>query len=166
MDWKASSPLWHSHCGHHSHLVANAMCSGTSRCTQQVCPAGPLSPLLSAPSPLPCCVVLRGCSGPTVSLPPAATPQPPGRRGLRDTWKKGLGNKRKAQGSSWGTSPESRHKAPCRLRGSASFLSISWAPDGRFPQTRAFLQPPPGPETISKRGLGQRPSDQTSPGHF
>ena len=62
-------------------------------CTQQVCSAGPLLLGSRPPPPLPCCVVLSGSSQPTVSLPSAATPQPPGLSKVRDTWKKGLGNK-------------------------------------------------------------------------
>ena len=60
--------------------------------TQQVCSAGPC-PLCSRPLLLSCCVVLSGCSQATVSLSPAATPQTPGLSKVRDTWKKGLGNK-------------------------------------------------------------------------
>ena len=69
--------------------MANAMLSRTSR-AHTACPL-----LLGSrsPPPLPCCVVLSGCSQPTVSLPPAATPQPPGLSKVRDTWKKVLGNK-------------------------------------------------------------------------
>ena len=62
-------------------------------CTQQVCSAGPLLLGSRPPPPLPCCVVLSGCSQPTVSLTPAASPQPPGLSKMRDTWKKVLGNK-------------------------------------------------------------------------
>ena len=61
--------------------------------TQQVCSAGSCPLCSRPPPPLPCCVVLSGCSHPTVSLPPAATPHPPGLGKVRDTWKKGLGNK-------------------------------------------------------------------------
>ena len=52
------------------------LCSQES--ARQVCSAGPWLVGSVPPPPLPCCVVLSGCSEPTVSLPPAATPQPPG----------------------------------------------------------------------------------------
>ena len=99
------------HCGYHWHLRANAMPSGTSRAHTAGLLCRSPSTCSVPPPPLPCCVVLSGCSQPTVSLPPAATPQPPGLSKVRDTWKKVLGNKCKAHCSSLGTSLESRHKA-------------------------------------------------------
>ena len=135
-------------------------------CTQQVCSAGPCLLGLMPPPPLPCCVVLSGCSQPTVPLPPTATPQPPGLSKVRDTWKKGLGNKCKDH-SALGEPAVSRgtkHTVGCR--GFCLLPVHQLSSKVKVYTHMGFPQPPPGPETISKSGFKQRPSDQTRLGHF
>ena len=135
-------------------------------CTQQVCSAGPLLLGSRPPPPLPCCVVLSGCSQPTVSLPPTATPQPPGLSKVRDTWKKGLGNKYKDH-SALGEPAVSRGTKPTvGCRGFCLLPAHQLSSKVNIYTHTCFPQPPPGPETISKSGFKQRPSDQTRLGHF
>ena len=135
-------------------------------CTQQVCSAGPLLLGSRPPPPLPCCVVLSGCSQPTVSLPPTATPQPPGLSKVRDTWKKGLGNKCKDHSAlgepavSRGTKPTVGCRGFCLLPVHQLSSKVKVYTHMGFPQS------PTGPEIISKSGFKQRPSDQTRLGHF
>ena len=134
--------------------------------TQQVCSAGPLLLGSRPPPPLPCCVVLSGCSQPTVPLPPTATPQPPGLSKVKDTWKKGLGNKCKDH-SALGEPAVSRGTKPTvGCRGFCLLPVHQLSSKVKVYTHMGFPQPPTGPETISKSGFKQRPSDQTRLGHF
>ena len=112
-------------------------------CTQQVCSASPCLLGSVLPFPLPCCVDFGGCSQPTVTLPPkpplcyfsaSCIEQTQGTCG-----RKGWEIKSKAQYSSWGTSPESRHKTHCGTQDSVYLLPISWAPKWIFTQTCASV---------------------------
>jgi len=119
------------------------------------------------PPPLSCSVVLRGYSSPKVSLPPAATPQPPGWSRSEGHMEGGLGNKCKDHSAlgkpalSWGTKPTVGRRTFCLLPAHQLSSKVK-----TYTNMCVFLQLPPKTETTSKNGLEQRPSDRTRPGHF
>ena len=146
--------------------MANAMLSGTSRAHTAGLLGRSLSTLLKAPSSSPAV-----WSSVVALKPQYLCHQQPLLR-LLDwaKWgthgRKGWGiNAKTAQLS--GNQPWVEAQSPLwDAEDSVYFLPISWAPKGRFTQTRASQQPPPGPETISKSGLRQRTSVRTRPGHI
>ena len=133
--------------------------------TQQVCSAGPLLLGSRPPPPLPCCVVLSGCSQPTVSLPPAATPQPPGLSKVMDTWKKGLGNKCKDHSPlrepavSRGTKPILGRRGFCLLPAHQLSSKGKIYTHMGFPTASTWTRD-------HQQKWSQRPSVWTRPGHI
>ena len=149
MDWKASPSLMTQghHYGCYWYLMANAYTQEPAGCTQQVCSAGPPYPLLSAPSTFPLLcgpqwLLTAHSSFTTSSHSSVFWVEWKWETHGRKCWEINA----KAQ-YSWGNQRILLTSSP-----SAEFQS-------EFKQTRAFLQAPPGPETISKSGLRQRPNE-------
>ena len=123
-----------------------------------VCSAGPWL-LGSVPHPpLPCCVVLSGCSETTYLCHKQPLLSLLGGAEVRDTWKEGLGNKYKDHSALREPAVSQGTKLTVGCRGFC--LLPAHHLSSKVPQ------PPPGPETIGKSGFRQRPSDWTRSGHF
>ena len=146
--------------------MANAMLSGTSRAHTAGLLGRSLSTLLKAPSSSPAV-----WSSVVALKPQYLCHQQPLLRLL--DWAKWGTHGRKGWGINAkttqlsGNQPWVEAQSPLwDTEDSVYFLPISWAPKGRFTQTCASPQPPPGPETISKSGLRQRTSVRTRLGHI
>ena len=126
----------------------------------QVCSAGPclLGSVLSPP--LPCCVVLSGCSEPTYLCHQQPLLSLLGGAEMRDTRKKGLEINAKTTLLS---GSESRHKAlspgtkpTLGRRGFCLLPAHQLRSNVKIYTNMCFLHSPPKAETTSKSGLGKR----------
>ena len=85
---------------------------------------------------------------------------------VKDTWKKVLENKCKDHSALEEPSMSQGTKPTVGCRGFCLLPAHQLSSKEKIYTHMCFPQPPPGPETISKSGFKQRPSDRTRLGHF
>ena len=121
-----------------------------------VCSAGPWL-LGSVPHPpLPCCVVLSGCSETTYLCHKQPLLSLLGGAEVRDTWKEGLGNKYKDHSALREPALSRGTKPTVGLRGFCLLPDHQLSSNVKIYTNMCFLHSPPKAETISKSSLGQR----------